>query len=77
MDEEVFKDFPTYNREYERYRLQLDEKEQKWEAELTQLMEQSTWKYQSWAILDFGAQYQYILKLKLYNEIDNENIFQN
>ena len=40
--EEVFKDFPTYNREYERRRLMLEEKEQMWEAELKQLMEQSS-----------------------------------
>ena len=42
VDEEVFKDFPTYNREYERRRLMLEEKELKWEAELKQLMEQSS-----------------------------------
>ena len=42
MVEEVFKDFPTYNREYERRRLMLEEKEQMWEAELKQLMEQSS-----------------------------------
>ena len=37
-----FKDFPTYNREWERHQLKLQEKELRWEAELKQLMDEST-----------------------------------
>ena len=40
--EEIFRDFPTYNREWERHQLKLMEKELQWEAELKQLMEQSS-----------------------------------
>ena len=42
MDDDIFKDFPEYNREWERYKSNLKEKETQWETELNELMEKST-----------------------------------
>ena len=42
LDDNIFEDFPTYNREWERYKASLNEKEDQWESELNELMEKST-----------------------------------
>ena len=41
LDDNIFQDFPTYNREWERYKASLNEKEDQWESELNELMEKS------------------------------------
>ena len=41
-NEEIFRDFPTYNREWERRQWKRMEREMEWEAELKQLMDASS-----------------------------------
>ena len=41
LEDSIFQDFPTYNREWERYKASLNEKEDQWESELNALMEKS------------------------------------
>ena len=41
-NEDKFRSFPNYSREWERYQASLREKEQAWELELMRLMEAST-----------------------------------
>ena len=41
LEDNIFQDFPTYNREWERYKDSRNEKEDQWESELNALMEKS------------------------------------
>ena len=41
LEDNIFQDFPTYNREWERYKASQNEKEDQWESELNALMEKS------------------------------------